>query len=212
MALSVKPRAGGKSAQLVMSVLSKRVNRRLRVSVGSVSKDADLSTGTGLRLKSGYSLASLSSDDLARIRAWLDVPLGAAPPRVTLDDLSAKLDRLLAAAAEPTPLTSRSSGGRALTSADALAALEDALAQALQALEAAVERQLTAGVKLSRRAHIGTSPVCPGNQLDELQAWSNRMRFEMFEELRATCQRLGLWKSQGVAGVDARNREIRERT
>lgn len=205
MSLSVKPRAGGNSAQLVKSILNKRVNRKLPVSIGSVQRGADLASGHGLRFRSGYSLASLDSEDIARIQAWLNLPREASKAKVSMSELSVKLDRVLNALdaiTQPAPHTPEAIAPTCTQSAaSSFDALERALSDALAALQIHVETQLRAGVRLTRKSHLGTEPLRPGNGLDELQAWTNKCRFQLFEEFKSTCQRLGLWKSQ--AGAEA---------
>lgn len=66
----IKPRAGGKSAQLVRSVYSKALKRSITVNVGSVSSAADASQlPGGIRLVDGQ---TLSMADVAKIRKWLE--------------------------------------------------------------------------------------------------------------------------------------------
>lgn len=66
----IKPRAGGKSAQLVRSVYSKALKRSVTANVGSVSATADASKlPEGVRLVQGQ---ALNEADLEKVRQWLE--------------------------------------------------------------------------------------------------------------------------------------------
>lgn len=66
----IKPRAGGKSAQLVRSVYSKALKRSITINVGSVSATADASIlPEGVRLVHGQ---TLNEADLEKVRNWLE--------------------------------------------------------------------------------------------------------------------------------------------
>lgn len=202
----VKPRAGNRSAQLVMSVFNKRVNRKLPVSVGSVRQGANLQTGEGFTFKRGYSLQSLTDEDRAKIATWLATAGKSDAERPTLGTVSAKLDRVLElltrasaqGACPPPPPTISPASADAPAAGNPLLEFERAFDEALAALAARVEAQKQRGVKLSRKSHTLSTPLNPGNALDELQAWTNRFRNEFVPRFRETCQALGLWKL-GVA-------------
>lgn len=197
----VKPRAGNRSAQLVMSVFNKRVNRKLPVSVGSVRQGANLLTGEGFTFKRGYSLQSLTEEDRAKIERWLSTAGKPDSTRPTLGTVSAKLDRMLelltrapaqgaCAAPPPTPPASAA----APAAGDPFVGFERAFDEMLAALAARVEELKQSGVRLTRKSHTLSTPLAPGNALDELQAWTNRFRKELVPRFRDTCQALGLWK------------------
>lgn len=202
----VKPRAGNRSAQLVMSVFNKRVNRKLPVSIGSVRQGADLQTGEGFTFKRGYSLQSLTDEDRAKVAAWLATAGKPDTERPTLGTVSAKLDRvleLLSRAApqhccSPVPPPNPPAGAAAPPAGEPLLDFERAFDEALATLAARVEEQKQRGVKLTRKSHTLSTPASPGNALDELQAWTNRFRNEFVPRFRETCQTLGLWKLGGT--------------
>ncbi|QDZ26582.1 hypothetical protein [Noviherbaspirillum sp. UKPF54] len=65
----VKPRAGGRSAQLVRSVYSKDLRRSVTVNVGSISASIEpAGLPAGIRLVQGQTLAAM---DIEKIRQWL---------------------------------------------------------------------------------------------------------------------------------------------
>lgn len=195
----VKPRAGNRSAQLVMSVMNKRVNRRLPTSIGSVRHGASLETGEGFTFKKGFSLEGLTKEDRAKIAAWLATSGKPDVAKPTLGTVSEKLDRVLDLLSRaPTrnvsetaaPVSDVAESGQP----HAMDRLERTFEDALAELATQVEALKQAGVKLSKKTHTLSVPHTAGNQLDELQAWTNRFRNELVPKFQRTCQALGLWK------------------
>lgn len=104
----IKPRAGGKSAQLVRSVYSKTLKRSITVNVGSVSVTAEASKlPAGIRLVSGQTLCA---NDLEKVRKWLEVcgkyPYPPELVRKIEEDVETRMRENLAAeqsSSSPTP-------------------------------------------------------------------------------------------------------------
>lgn len=105
--VGIKSRDGGKSASLTYPVPVKSARRvqKVRLSVGAIRIDDDGESqpfGVGfIKFASGYSLSLLNDADQAAAQAWLELAAtrceegGAAPARLSLLDVGAKLDELL---------------------------------------------------------------------------------------------------------------------
>lgn len=104
--VGIKPRDGGKSASLTYPVPVKNGRRteKVRRPVGAIRIDDDgesVPFGLGfIKFAEGYSQNLLNDEDQAAARAWLEQAAmehseAAAPPRVTLADIDAKVGELL---------------------------------------------------------------------------------------------------------------------
>lgn len=104
--VGIKPREGGKSASLTYPVPVKNGRRteKVRRPVGAIRIDDDGESapfGTGfIKFAEGYSQNLLNDEDQAAACAWLEHAAmehsdAAAPPRVTLADIDAKVGELL---------------------------------------------------------------------------------------------------------------------
>lgn len=142
----IKPRAGGKSAQLVRSVYSKTLKRSITVNVGSLSITADADKlPEGIRLVEGQ---TLSAEDVDKIRTWLNASGTPAYPEALLkrieEDVEARLREQLAVerAALPSALSEKEEPHNRLL--DALRLYNQASSEAQTAY-----RALSKGMKIS---------------------------------------------------------------
>lgn len=202
----VTPRAGNKSAQLTRSIQSARIKRKLVVSIGSVSYDADLESGEGIRMKKPYTLANLTPEDRKKIADWLLKANATTPKeRPGFASLDAKLERVLALLTSGVTHDQAQSSIKASTTAaqvgvptSALDRLELAIEEAVAEVSAVYDQYSAAGVRPTNIGHAQTTPKNPGNALDQLQARVNQLRFETLLQFQKGCQQIGIIKKGAV--------------
>lgn len=198
----VKPRVGNKSAGLVRSIQSARIKRKVQKSIGSVSRDADLETGNGIKMNKPYTLEDLNEDDRKKIADWLLKANATTPKeRPGFASLDAKLERVLALLTSGGPLDQTQNTITALAtrpdvaaSASALDGLEVAIEKAVAEVSALYDQYAAAGVKPTNVGHAKITPKNAGNPMDRLQARVNRLRFETLQQFQKGCQNIGIIK------------------
>lgn len=206
--ISVKPRAGNKSASLTrtVSLMVKRGKGTRRVSrvltVGSVDYDAELSSPSDkLRLygaKHGEH-AELSPADLEKIRSWQATARGEVSAQPTLASLAAQLDELLARPHCHACFADSTASPRQ----EALAQLDDAVHAAINDLTQQVQALRACHVELSLVKHA--DPDRPGGptELDALQARANYIRKTLFRRFEDALKDLGLMVSKSGGRASA---------
>jgi hypothetical protein len=201
-AVIVKPRAGNKSAQLVRSLPSARIKRKVPTAIGSVRFDANLNTGEGISMKKPHTLEDLTEVDRKKIAAWLAKAKSDKPSeRPGFASLDAKLERLLALVATGAPLgqgdasiVTQPSTASSTSPQSALDRLELAIEEAVAEVRANYERLRAAGVKPTNVGHHLPTPKNPTNPMDQLQARVNRIRSETVLLFQKGCQNVGIIK------------------
>lgn len=184
------------------SIESARIKRKLPMSIGSVSCDADLESGEGIRMKKPYTLADLTPEDRKKIADWLLKANATTPKeRPGFASLDAKLERVLALLTSGVPLDQTQNTITALAtrpdvaaSASALDGLEVAIEKAVAEVSALYDQYAAAGVKPTNVGHAKITPKNAGNPMDRLQARVNRLRFETLQQFQKGCQNVGIIK------------------
>lgn len=199
--VTVKPRAGNKSAGIIRSIQLARVKRKFPISIGSVDCTASLETGEGIRMNPPYTLADLTVEDRQKIADWLTQANSATPKvRPGFSSLNAKLDRVLELMLEHPSRQSEPVGiigpaSEVTTNINgALDRLEQAIADALSEVRTLYTQHAAAGIKLTNVGHAQTTPKNPANAMDQLQARVNYLRFETLLQFQKGCQRIGIIK------------------
>ena len=198
----VKPRVGNKSAGLVRSIQSARINRKVPKSIGSVSRDANLETGDGIKMNKPYTLEDLNEDDRKKIADWLFKANATTPKeRPGFASLDAKLERVFALLTSGvthdqarSPINAPMTAAQVGVPTSALDRLELAIKEAVAEVSALYDQYAAAGIKLTNVGHAQTTPKNPGNAMDQLQARVNHLRFETLMQFQKGCQRTGIIK------------------
>lgn len=201
-AVIVKPRTGNKSAQLVRSLPSARIKRKVPTAIGSVRFDANLETGEGISMKKPHTFEDLTEVDLKKIAAWLAKAKSDKPnERIGFASIDAKLERLLALATTGAvleqahaPVAAQPPTDSATSAQSALDRLEQAIEDAVAEVRANYEMLRATGVKPTNVGHNLQTPKNPTNPMDRLQARVNRIRFETVHLFQKGCQNVGIIK------------------
>lgn len=201
-AVIVKPRLGNKSAQLVRSMPSARIKRKVPTAIGSVRFDANIETGEGISMRKPHTFEDLTDVDRKKIEAWL-VKANSDKPieRPGFASLDAKLERLLALVTTGAAIGQVKASVVMQTSTDsstlpvsALDRLELAIEEAVAEVRARYEALRATGVKPTNVGHNLTTPKNPTNPMNQLQAHVNRIRFETVLAFQKGCQNVGIIK------------------
>ena len=198
----VKPRVGNKSAGLVRSIQSARINRKVPKSIGSVSRDANLETGDGITMNKPYTLEDLNEDDRKKIADWLFKANATTPKeRPGFASLNTKLERVLALLTlgvthdqAQSPIKPPTTAAQVEVPTSALDRLELAVEEAVAEVRALYDQYSAAGVKPTNVGHAHTTPKNSANLMDQLQARVNQLRFETLLQFQKGCQRIGIIK------------------
>jgi hypothetical protein len=198
----VKPRVGNKSAGLVRSIQSARIKRKVQKSIGSVSRDANLETGDGIKMNKPYTLEDLNGDDRKKIADWLLKANATTPKeRPGFASLDAKLERVLALLTSGvthdqarSPIKAPAIAAQVGVSTSALDRLELAVEEAVAEVSALYDQYSAAGVRPTNVGHAQTTPKNSANLMDRLQARVNRIRFETLPLFQKGCQNTGIIK------------------
>jgi len=201
-AVVVKPRPGNKSAQLLRSLPSARIKRKLTIAIGSVSIDANFDTGEGIRMKKPYTVKDLTDVDRKKIADWLAKAKSGKPSeRPGFASLDAKLERLLALVTTGAPLGQMHASimvqpptASSTRPQSALDRLELAIEEAVAEVRENYERLRATGVKPTNVGHYLPTPKNPTNPMDQLQARVNRIRSETVLLFQKGCQNVGIIK------------------
>lgn len=201
-AVIVKPRLGNKSAQLVRSLPSARIKRKVPTAIGSVRFDANVDTGEGISMKKPHAFEDLTEVDRKKIAAWLAKAKSDTPiERPGFASLDAKMDQVLNLLTSRTTqefspplvaLPTARPAERAPTSA--LDRLELAVEEAVAEVSALYDKYSAAGVRPTNVGHAQTTPKNSANLMDRLQARVNRIRFETLVQFQKGCQNIGIIK------------------
>jgi len=198
----VKPRVGNKSAGLVRSIQSARIKRKVQKSIGSVSRDANLETGDGIKMNKPYTLEDLNEDDRKKIADWLLKASATTPKeRPGFASLDVKLERVLALLTSgvthdqaQSPLKASTTAAQVGVPTSALDRLELAVEEAVAEVSALYDQYSAAGVRPTNVGHAQTTPKNSANLMDRLQARVNRIRFETLAQFPKGCQNIGIIK------------------